>query len=112
IMSLVTLALIPVFILLTARVTKPVHAFSGRLQQDLAEVNSVTQDALGGSEVVKAFSLQERMEERHEARLAGAVGSGLRLARQQAWVRLASLASGLLPLLVPLALGGWFAVQG
>lgn len=112
IMSLVTLALIPVFILLTARVTKPVHAFSGRLQQDLAEVNSVTQDALGGSEVVKAFNLQERMEERHEARLAGAVESGLRLARQQAWVRLASLASGLLPLLVPLALGGWFAVQG
>ena len=52
------LALIPVFILLTARVTKPVHAFSGRLQQDLAEVNSVTQDALGGSEVVKAFNLQ------------------------------------------------------
>ncbi len=111
-MSLVTVAMIPFFILLTTKVTNPVRHISGQLQEKLAEVNNVTQDALAGAEVVKAFNLQEKMEERYADNLAGTVGSGLKLARQQAWVRLASLASGLLPLMIPLVLGGWFAVTG
>lgn len=112
IMSLVTLALIPVFILMTTKVTNPIRRISGQLQENLAQVNNVTQDALAGAEVVKAFNLQTRMEERYEASLGETVKSGLRLARQQAWVRLASLLSGLFPLIVLLILGGWFAING
>ncbi len=112
IMSLVTLALIPVFILMTTKVTNPIRRISGQLQENLAQVNNVTQDALAGAEVVKAFNLQARMEERYEASLGETVKSGLRLARQQAWVRLASLLSGLFPLIVLLILGGWFAING
>lgn len=111
-MSLVTIAMIPFFVLLTTRVTNPVRQISGQLQEKLAEVNNVTQDALAGAEVVKAFNLQETMEERYGDNLAGTISNGLRLARQQAWVRLTSLASGLLPLMVPLILGGWFAITG
>lgn len=111
-MSLVTIAMIPFFILLTTKVTNPVRQISGQLQEKLAEVNNVTQDALAGAEVVKAFNLQETMEERYGDNLAGTVSNGLRLARQQAWVRLTSLAAGLLPLMVPLILGGWFAITG
>lgn len=111
-MSLVTIAMIPFFILLTTKVTNPVRQISGQLQEKLAEVNNVTQDALAGAEVVKAFNLQETMEERYGDNLAGTVSNGLRLARQQTWVRLTSLAAGLLPLMVPLILGGWFAITG
>lgn len=112
ILSLVTLAMIPICIFMTTKVTNPIRRISSQLQENLASVNNVTQDTLAGAEVVKAFNLQCRMEERYAGSLEKTVESGLRLARQQAWVRLASLLSGVLPLITPLMLGGWFAING
>ena len=112
IMTLVTIAMIPLFILLTTKVSAPVAGISAELQENLAAVNNLTQDALGGAEVVKAFNLQEQLEERHEEKLASTVSSGLRLARQQVKVRVASVLAGVVPFLLPMSLGGWFAVSG
>jgi ABC-type multidrug transport system fused ATPase/permease subunit len=112
IMTLVTLAMIPIFIFLTTKVSAPIAKISSQLQEKLAEVNNVTQDALGGAEVVRAFNLQGEMERRNDGNLAQTVISGLSLARQQALVRMASVMAGFLPFLLPLVLGGWFAITG
>jgi ABC-type multidrug transport system fused ATPase/permease subunit len=111
-MTLVTLALIPLFVLLSTRAAAPVGKISGRLQEKLAEVNNLTQDALGGAEVVKAFNLQEAMEARCEESLAGVVRASLDLARQQVKVRCASVLAAITPFLVPVGIGGWFAIIG
>ena len=112
IMTLVTVAMIPIFILLTTKVSAPIAKISGELQENLAVVNNLTQDAIGGAEIVKAFNLQDEMERRNEGNLAASVVSGLSLAKQQALVRLASVMAGFLPFLLPLTLGGWFAITG
>jgi ABC-type multidrug transport system fused ATPase/permease subunit len=112
IMTLVTLALIPLFVLLSTRAAAPVGKISGRLQEKLAEVNNLTQDALGGAEVVKAFNLQEAMEARCEESLAGVVRASLDLARQQVKVRCASVLAAITPFLIPVGIGGWFAIIG
>lgn len=112
IMTLVTLAMIPVLILVTTKVSAPINRMSNQLQEKLAQVNNVTQDALGGAEVVRAFNLQEEMKERHARQLEGTIKSGKRLARQQAFVRLTSTLSGFMPFLLPLTIGGWFAISG
>ena len=72
----------------------------------------MTQDALGGAEVVKAFNLQEAMEARCEESLAGVVRASLDLARQQVKVRCASVLAAITPFLIPVGIGGWFAIIG
>lgn len=111
-MTLITLALIPLFVLISTRAAAPVSKISGRLQEKLAEVNNLTQDALGGAEVVKAFNLQEAMEARCEESLAGTVRASLDLARQQVKVRCASVLAAITPFLIPVGIGGWFAIIG
>jgi ABC-type multidrug transport system fused ATPase/permease subunit len=112
VMTLILLAIIPVSIIITAKVSKPVEKISGQLQESLALVNNSTQDALGGAEVVKAYNLQDEMQRRQDEAIVATIVQGRRLARQQAFVRMCSVASGFIPFFLPLAIGGWFVVTG
>lgn len=111
-LTLATLAVIPILVFLSTRAAKPIEKISAGIQENLAAVNNHTQDALGGAEVIKAFNLQGQMEERQGKALKATVKGGLRLARQQALVRMCSIATGFIPFILPLALGGWFVVNG
>ncbi|MTI96945.1 MAG: hypothetical protein FH749_15995 [Firmicutes bacterium] len=102
-LTLATFVLMPVMIWLTAQASRPITKISRNLQEDLAAVNNVTQDALGGAEIVKAFNLQPEMERRYDEGLQGTVKNGLRLARQNALLR---AIAGFTPFILPLALGG------
>jgi ABC-type multidrug transport system fused ATPase/permease subunit len=112
IMTLILLVLIPLLIFLTTKFSNPVEKISGQLQERLAAVNNSIQDALGGAEVVKAFNLQGEMEARQNQAIAATVVQGRRLARQQAFIRMCSVASGLIPFLLPISVGGWFVIIG
>lgn len=112
IMTLSTLALIPLLMFLNAKTSAPVEKLSKELQENLTAVNNVTQDVLGGVEVVRAFNLQKAMEERLGNSLSGTVASGRKLARQKAWLRMAGVAAGFVPFFVPVGLGGWFTLTG
>lgn len=111
-MTLATLALLPILVLISAKASKPVGEISGQLQENLAIVNSYTQDSLGGAAVIKAFNLQEEMENRHSRALKETIASGLRLAKQQFFVRMCAETTSFLPFFVPLALGSWFIISG
>lgn len=111
-LSLATLLLIPFLIFLSSWLSQPIQKISGQLQERLAAVNNQAQDALGGAEIVKAFNLQEEMEQRNEQALGATVASGLSLAKRNAVLRMCSVISGILPIFIPLALGGWFVVSG
>jgi len=112
IMTLVTMAMIPVFIWLTSKTSGPLNKISAKFQEQLAQVNNTTQDTLAGAEVVKAFNLQSEMEARQSIPLEKSVATGLRRAKQQMLVRAVSVITGFLPFLLPLSLGGWFALSG
>lgn len=112
VMTLILLVLIPLLIFLTTKFSNPVEKISGQLQESLAAVNNSTQDALAGAEVVKAFNLQGEMEARHQQTIHATVASGKSLARQQAFVRMCSVASGVIPFFLPLIVGGWFVIIG
>lgn len=111
-LTLATLVLLPILVLISAKASKPVEEISGQLQENLALVNSSTQDSLGGAAVVKAFNLQEEMENRHGRAMKKTIASGLRLARRQFFVRMCSEMTSFLPFFVPLALGSLFIISG
>ena len=111
-LTLATLGMMPILIFLSTKASRPVEKLSGRLQENLAALSSSTQDALGGSAVVKAFNLQEELDGSHGRVLARTRVSGLALARQQVWVRICATTTGFLPFFLPLALGGWFVISG
>lgn len=111
-MILATVALMPLLIWLTAKASKAIGLLSKQLQGDLANVNNVTQDSLGGAEVVKAYNLQPEMERRFDTELDGVIGKGIALARRKVNLRITSIMAGFFPFLLPLTLGGWFAIEG
>lgn len=111
-MTLVTLASMPILVWLTAKASAPIGKLSKKVQESLADVNSVTQDSLGGAEVVKAYNLQSEMENRFQASIIGAIGHGLTLAWRKAMLRIASTMAGFFPFMLPLILGSLFAIRG
>lgn len=111
-LSAVTLGIIPLLLLLSSTLAKPMGKLSNQHQADLAAVNNNAQDLLGGAEIVKAFNLQGEMEQRQKRSLTATVTSGLRLAKQNALLRMSSVTSGIIPLMIPLGLGGWFVING
>ncbi len=111
-MIVATIAFLPFLFFLTSRASAPIGRISKELQQHLAGVNNVTQDALGGAEVVKAYNLQTEMEQRFDTEMNRTVGSGLKLAGRKALLRASSVLSGLFPFILPLAIGGYFTIQG
>ena len=111
-LTLATLCMLPILVILSSKASQPMQMLSSRLQENLAAVNSYTQDALGGANIVKAFNLQEEMETRHGQALQETMASGMRLAKRQVLVRMCSVATSFVPFFLPLALGGWFVISG
>ncbi len=111
-MIVATIVFLPLLLFLTARASAPIGTISKELQQNLAGVNNVTQDALGGAEVVKAYNLHKEMERRFDEEMDRTVVSGLQLAGRKALLRASSVMSGLFPFILPLGIGGYFTIQG
>lgn len=111
-LTVIILVVVPILFALASRVAKPMSSISYELQQSLADQNSVAQDVIGGTDVIRAFNLQGLMGERSQARINQTVTSGEKMAKQQALVGAASVISGFLPFMLAVGLGGYFVITG
>ena len=79
-LGLIALALVPVLAVIVARTGKKVRSAQSKIQSDLASVSALSQEALSGIRVIKAFSAESKLgllyrdivEEQYRSQIVGA----------------------------------------
>src|SRR5262249_16834727 len=84
ILARVSLTVLPVVLVPTARLGKRIRGSTRMAQDNAAELNQVIQETLSGHQVVKSFGAEEVESNRFRDRAAKLLRSNLRYVRQQA----------------------------
>lgn len=109
---LATCILIPVSAVLFNKVVKPLQAHSQKEMEHLARANAVTQDAIRGILIIKAFNLQKILSEKFQGIAEDARLEGLEIDRRRAVEFAVFLMLRYIPQLVAPLYGGYLAFQG
>lgn len=122
--ALITIIVIQPLLALVVALTAPLVWFviqrNGRkmkqaqrdVQDNLAELNAVTQESLLGTRVVKAFGAEERMDATFKGHVDRALKSQLRAARRVATLKPLMELIGAIALAATLYICGWLAFGG
>ena len=109
---LATCILIPISAVLYNKVIKPIQSDSQREMEELARANAVTQDAIRGIYIVKAFNLQKSLTMKYQAIAEKVEDAGLAIEKRSAISTALFLALRYIPQLVCPLYGGYLAFQG
>jgi subfamily B ATP-binding cassette protein MsbA/ATP-binding cassette subfamily B protein AbcA/BmrA len=111
-LTLISTILTPVIFILINLLTQPIAKRSEEMQDEIGQVNSVAQDALGGAMVVKAFNLADLLDGRFRQANAKAVDKGLGIARLWGIVNGAGLGLSITPFIIAFGFGGYLIIDG
>ncbi len=111
-LTLIALAMAPILIIGSSFLARPIANASKRVQEKLGRVNSVLTDFIKGAEVVKAYNLEETLEEKNRIYVDESVESGRHLAKRHAVLDAFGRAFGLVPFIATFLFGGYFVIQG
>jgi len=109
---LATCILIPISAVLHNRVVKPMQAHSRKELVHLARANAVTQDAIRGIYIIKAFNLQGLLTEKFRRIADDVQAEGLAIDRRRAVELAVFLMLRYIPQLVAPLYGGYLAFTG
>lgn len=109
---LATCILIPISAILFDKVIKPIQSDSQSEMEELARANAVTQDAIRGIYIVKAFNLQKTLAMKFQKIAKNIEDAGLSIAKRSAISTALFLALRYIPQLVCPLYGGYLAFQG
>lgn len=109
---LATCILIPISAILFDKVIKPIQLDSQSEMEELARANAVTQDAIRGIYIVKAFNLQKILTKKVQEIAKNIEDAGLSIAKRSAISTALFLALRYIPQLVCPLYGGYLAFQG
>jgi len=109
---LATCILIPISAILFDKVIKPIQSDSQSEMEELARANAVTQDAIRGIYVVKAFNLQKTLGMKFQKIAKNIEDAGLSIAKRSAISTALFLALRYIPQLVCPLYGGYLAFRG
>ncbi len=110
-LTLIALAMIPVLIIGSAFLSKPIAPASKRVQEKLASVNTVVSDFIQGADVAKAYTLETPLIEKNHHYVNQSVESGTILAKRRAFLEAFSMVISLLPFIVTFIIGGYFVSE-
>lgn len=111
-LSLFSFAAVPVFIILTMVMTKPIEKYTSEQQEALAEVNTIAQDMISGMTEAKSFQLEEALSETYDDAVNESVSKGLKSALVQAIVNPVNTVMQFIPFILIFAYGGYLIIQG
>ena len=111
-LSLACMVFVPILMFLTMKISMPLQAYNKSLQEELGNVNTSSQDILGGMEIVKAFNLHEKLSDTFAEQVNKAVHKGQVIAARKALLSGVSTALTFLPFLMPFALGSFLVNRG
>src|SRR5499427_3154839 len=112
VLALVAFAVAPALWLIARASRKKLFPASWDAQQQVGEVATIVDEAIGGVRVVKGFGQEDQEMRRMEAASEDLYGSRLRMIRFTARYNPALTAIPSLGLVGVLALGGWLAIHG
>jgi len=111
-LSLVVCVFIPVMAVAIQRNARKMRAAQRQVQEDLASVGAMTQEALQGTRVVKAFAAEERITEQYNRLVEASYKSQLRAVRRLASLRPLVELIGAAGLAAVVYICGWLAYSG
>jgi len=109
---LATCLLIPISAILFDKVVKPLQAHSQKELEHLARANAVTQDAIRGIYIIKAFNLQKILTEKYQRIAEDVRKEGLEIDKRRALEFAVFLMLRYIPQLVAPLYGGYLAFNG
>lgn len=109
---LATCILIPISAVLYDKVVKPMQAHSQKELEHLARANAVTQDAIQGIYIIKAYNLQKLLTKKYQGIAENVRKEGLEIDRRRALEMAVFLVLRYIPQLVAPLYGGYLAFRG
>jgi ABC-type multidrug transport system fused ATPase/permease subunit len=109
---LATCILIPISAILFDKVVKPLQAHAQKEMEHLARANAVTQDAIRGIYIIKAFNLQKILTKKYRLIAEDVRKEGLEIDRRRAISFAVFLMLRYIPQLVAPLYGGYLAFSG
>lgn len=110
--TLISVAVIPLLMLLSNRISRPIAEQSREAQAEMAGVTALSQDAVNGVLVTKAFNLGAVLATRYRQAGSRQAEAAVRLAGSQARLHAASYFFNLAPTLILFGFGGYEVVMG
>lgn len=111
-LALVAMLFMPPMFLILQRNARKMKVAQAKVQHDLAELGAMTQEALQGTRVVKAFSAEDQIEARYEVLVEKSFESQITAARRIASLRPLVEFVGALAIATVIYLCGWLAYKG
>ncbi len=111
-LALFTVISIPLLMVLSITLSKPVQKYTKQQQEELGKVNSLAEDCISGLLIIKSFVLQENMKERYDEAVNRAVYKGLKACLTEAIVSPFGMLMNILPFILCFAYGGYLGIRG
>lgn len=109
---LASLALMPIGLIITSFMSKPIEKYSEQLQEKLANLNAVAQDAIGGIPIIKAFNMQAILMKKYMVIMEDVIKRGLGLEKRYAAITPVSVMMLATPIILVIVYGGYLIAQG
>ncbi|MGW8441607.1 ABC transporter ATP-binding protein [Paenibacillus sp. S33] len=109
---LASLALMPIGMIITSLMSKPIEKYSADLQEKIAHLNAVGQDAIGGIPIVKAFNMQAVLLKKYMVIMEEVVKRGLRLEKRYAAITPVGVMMLATPIILVIVYGGYLIQHG
>ncbi len=109
---LASLALMSVGMIITSLMSKPIKKYSEELQEKIAHLNAVGQDAIGGIPIVKAFNMQAVLLKKYMLITEEVIKRGLRLEKRYAFITPVGVMMLATPIILVIVYGGYLIQQG
>ena len=111
-LTLVVVLGTPLLLVVASVLSAPISRLSKRLQDRMAEVTVMTQEAVQGMEVARAFNLGEHLESRFAGAIREVVACQWALVRYRVGMGATSFILLLLSFFLCFGVGGWLVIQG
>jgi ABC-type multidrug transport system fused ATPase/permease subunit len=111
-LTIISIIMIPIILIGANIISKPMAPISKQLQEKLAVVNTIAQDAIQGIEISKAFNLEKILSKRYNKAVDNSVQSAKKLAKRRSVLNSFSDILSMIPVFTTFLLGGYFIIQG
>lgn len=111
-LTLFSLVMLPVLIIGTTFLLKPIGSMSKKVQERLGKVNSVSVDFIKGVEVAKAYTLEDPLKEKHDTFVDESIKVGKQLVKRRAFLGAFSEGFSIIPFITTFIFGGYLVIRG
>jgi ABC-type multidrug transport system fused ATPase/permease subunit len=109
-LTVASIAPIPVLLLVASFLTRPLGPLTTAAQEALAQASIVTQEAVSGAEVIRAMNMTATVSLRHEHALSSWQDRSVTAANQIAKLYSTGMTLAILPFIIVFSVGGYLAL--